>query len=329
VTQEFGRPPRLAEVPEPVPGPGEVLVRVRAVGICGTDVKIAAGAIPGVLAPLVQGHEVAGEVVQPCDGLVAGQRVAAYIFQPCGVCAWCRRGQDTLCAVSPRLGFERDGGLAEYLLMRPQDLLPFSDDLSFAAAAVAMDAVLSPWRALRVRADIRPGDRVLVVGAGGLGLHAVQIAVAAGCSVAVLDPDPAHRAAAEQQGAELVHHPDALAEVLEWSDGGVDVAMEASGVAAGFAAAGRAVRTGGTLVCCGYRPGADFPVDSTRLALGELTVLGSRGGTVRDARDALAAVERGELRPLIAGSGQLDQAPEFIDRLGSTGAVGRLVVELP
>jgi D-arabinose 1-dehydrogenase-like Zn-dependent alcohol dehydrogenase len=314
-------------VPDPRPAADETVIRVRATGMCGSDVKVNGGLIPGLTLPLIQGHEVAGELTEDVGGMLAGQRVAAYIFSPCGVCQWCLRGQDILCATAPRIGFERDGGLAEYLRMRVSDLLPFSDSLPFEQAAVTMDAVLTPWRALRVHGNVRAGDRVLIVGAGGLGLHAVQIAVAAGARVAVIDPVESHRELAAKLGAELTGGPGELAAVVEWSGGaGADVALESSGSLDGFSTAVRGIRAGGTVVCNGYKPGADVAVDSMRLALAELKIVGSRGGTLADARGALAAVERGEIDPLISGTGTLADAPRFLRQLRETGALGRLVV---
>ncbi|MER5494065.1 alcohol dehydrogenase catalytic domain-containing protein [Streptomyces sp. NPDC002490] len=328
ITHAFGQPPRITDVPDPTPGEGEVLLRVRAVGVCGSDVKVNSGALPGVRLPLVQGHEVAGEIVGDGHGFADGQRAAAYIFQPCGQCPWCLRGETTLCPTAPRIGFERDGGLADYLVMRPQDLLPFGDGLDFAEAAVAMDAVTSPWRALHVRGRMEPGQKVLVVGAGGLGLHACQIARAAGARVAVVDVSAHSRRLAGAQGAELAVDPSDTDPLKEWSGDGVDLALEASGSPQGFATAAAWLRPGGTLVCCGYKPGHDFGLDSTTLALGEINVVGSRGGSLSDSRDALAAVERGDINPIIAGTGTLDDVGTFIRRLSEGDVVGRLVVRL-
>lgn len=328
VLEAYDRPVVLTEVPDPVPAEGEVLIRVRAVGICGTDVKVTTGLIPNLPLPLIPGHEVAGELLADVGGLRAGQRVAAYIFQPCGVCQWCRRGQQTICATSPRLGFERDGGLAEYLVMRPQDLLPFSDDLDFAQAAVTMDAVLTPWHALRSQGDVREGDTVVIVGAGGLGLHGVQIAAALGARVAVVDVDPGRREFALKLGAEQAVGPEDTPGLASWTGEGADVVLEASGAPAGFRVGMDLVRPGGTVVVCGYKPGSDLPADSMRVALSEITVVGSRSGSVTDARDALRAVEEGRISPLIADTGVLADVPAFLERTRQGGVLGRMVVRL-
>ncbi|WP_329138514.1 alcohol dehydrogenase catalytic domain-containing protein [Streptomyces sp. NBC_01476] len=326
VTAVFGQPPEPREVPVPTAAPDELLIKVRSVGLCGSDLKVNSGAIPGLRTPLIQGHEVSGEVVSGPAGWAGGERVALYTFQPCNQCAWCLRGQTNLCPTARRIGFERDGGLAEYVTARPVDVVRFGPDLGFDAAAVTMDAVLTPWRAVRVRAGLKPGERLAVVGAGGLGLHAVQIAVALGAHVAVVDLSQARRASALELGAELAVGPDSAEEILDWSAGGVDAALEASGAPAGFTTAVRVVRPGGAVVCCGYKPGSDVAADSMKLALAELTVLGSRGGARADAAEAVAAVERGEVRPLIAKAGGMDDVPRFFEELAAGESVGRLVV---
>ncbi|MEA2293865.1 MAG: hypothetical protein QOE86_1504 [Solirubrobacteraceae bacterium] len=330
VLHAFAEPLELRDVPDPAPGPGELLVRVRATGLCGTDVKITAGSLPGIELPLICGHEVAGEVVEGGHGFAAGDRVAIYTIDHCGACPPCRRGDTDSCRTAVRIGFERDGGLAQLLRARAANLLPLADGISFEEAAVTMDAVLCPWRALTQRAKVQPGDTVLIVGAGGLGLHAVQIARAAGCRVAVIDPLAAHRETALDLGAEIALSPDEVADGLDgWSEDGVDVAFEASGHPAGFRQGADALRPGGLIVSAGYRPGADYALDSIRLAIEQLRVEGTRGGTVEHARGALAAVERGDVKPLIDEVGTLDDANALLDRLRAGDVTGRVVVRMP
>lgn len=328
VLDSFNAPLAVRDVPDPVTAPGETLVRVRAVGVCGSDLKVVGGLIPTVPLPHIPGHEVAGELVEDVAGFRAGQRVAVYNFQPCGTCRYCRKGMDSICERSPRVGFERNGGLAEYLLMRPQDLVPFDDSLDFAVAAVTMDAVLSPWRALIDRGSLQASEYVVVVGAGGLGLHAIQIARWAGAHVAAIDVAAGNREEAMLAGAELALGPDELGAVREWSAGGADLTLEASGSVAGFETAIAAAAPGGRVVCCGYRPGSDFGFDSMRLAMSEISVLGSRGGSYANAVDALRAVSSGSITPRIAGYGSLSDINDFLDRLRSGSVAGRLVVRM-
>jgi 2-desacetyl-2-hydroxyethyl bacteriochlorophyllide A dehydrogenase len=326
VLEHFGSPLTLTTRPEPPLAYGDALVRVRATGLCGSDLKVGAGTLPGVTTPLVPGHEVAGELVEAAGDLPAGTRVAVYMFTSCGACGACARGEGTVCPRSRRIGFERDGGLAEYLRVPSSSLLPFGADLPFEAAAVAMDAVLSPWHALISRGRLQAGEKVLVVGAGGLGLHAIQVARALGGVVAVVDPDESHRARALDLGAELVVDPGAAARIAEWAGDGADLALEASGAPEGFRLAVDALRPAGRVVACGYRPGADYSYDSTRAVLNEISILGSRLGSRADAVEALAAVERGAVVPLVADTGRLDDVNTLLGRLAAGEALGRFVV---
>jgi D-arabinose 1-dehydrogenase-like Zn-dependent alcohol dehydrogenase len=162
-----------------------------------------------------------------------------------------------------------------------------------------MDAVMSPWRALNTRAVVQPGEAVVVVRAGGLCLSGIAIARALGARVAAIDRVPSHRKLALNAGAELAVDLGGVDEVREWSVGGADVGFEASGALAGFRAAAASLRPGGRLVCCGYAPGVDYGLDSSRLALEEITVMGSRAGTHDDARAAIRALEEGKVKPHI------------------------------
>src|SRR5262249_10333327 len=158
--------------------------------------------------------------------------VACYLYDPCERCEHCVSGRHTLCASSRRLGYERDGGLAEFVAVPAANLLPFDDALDFELAAVAMDAVLSPWHALVDRAGLRAGGTLAIVGAGGLGLNGVQVAAGCGARVAVVEVNAERREAALGFGAELAVEPEGLDTIREWSDGGAQVVFEAAGTRA-------------------------------------------------------------------------------------------------
>lgn len=328
VLRSFGAPLELAEVPEPRPGPDEALVEVRAVGLCGTDLKITGGLMTGTPLPLIPGHEVAGVVAADGGDLAQGTPVACYGYDPCGTCDRCRAGQDTLCADAPHLGFDLDGGLAPLVKVRRRNLLPFGADVPFEAAAVTMDAVLSPWRALHTIARLQAGERLAIAGGGGLGLHGLQVAVGLGAAVAVLEPAASRRALALDLGAELAVAPEEVGQVAEWAAGGVDAGFEASGARGGLDALTACVRPGGRIVCCGYRPGQEYGLDSLRLVLGEIALLGSRNGSREDARAALGAVAAGTITPLIAERRPLEDVNEGMDLLRGGEVPGRVVILL-
>ena len=325
VLRQFGSPLEVTEIDDPVPREGEVLVQVQAVGLCGTDLKVIEGTLPGLTLPLVPGHEIAGRVIAGGDTDVYGQSVACYLYEPCGNCRACRSGDDALCPDAGRVGRSRDGGLAEFVVMREENVLPFRG-LDPALAAVAMDAVATPWRALRVRARLAPGERLAVSGAGGLGSNAIQVALDLGASVAVIDPDETARARALELGADLAVAPEEAAWIRDWSGVGVDAGLEASGYRSGFDALLGCLRPGGRIVCCGYSPGSLYELDSMPLVLAEIAVLGSRASSRDDARSALEAVERGRITPTIERTLPLEHVNDGLSLLRRGGLAGRVVV---
>ncbi|HKV88106.1 MAG TPA: alcohol dehydrogenase catalytic domain-containing protein [Candidatus Dormibacteraeota bacterium] len=326
---EFSAPYQFKDVPTPKPGPGDCLVRVRACGICGTDLKISAGAFPDTRLPMIPGHEVAGELVEDAGDMKQGQRVALQVFHPCGRCRWCLLGEETLCPNPPRIGFNRDGGLAEYITVPVDTAIPFAGTLPFEVAGVGMDAVLSPWRALMERARVRSGESVVVIGAGGLGLAGIQISRTAGARVAAVDPVEAHREEALHSGAEIAVEPEAVKQVLDWTPaGGADVVYEASGSRAGLDMAAQLITPGGRLICNGWAPGVEYGMQSSQLVLREITLIGSRAGTRRDIRAVLRALERGQVTPAYEAI-PLEGINDAMARLKARQVTGRFVVVFP
>lgn len=325
---EFGTPLVLTQLDRPQPGPGEALIRVRAAGLCGTDLKVTGGVMrPDLALPVVIGHEIAGDVVSTPDGsLPPGTRVACYPYLPCGQCASCARGDGNTCADIQLVGLDRQGGLAEYLAVPVTSLIPFAEHTDFAAAAVSMDAVATTWHALYGRGRISAGDRVVVIGAGGLGLNGVQIAVGAGARVAVVDRNPVRREIVLDCGADRAVAFDDTDSLRDWSARGADLILEATGSRAGFDTAVSLLAGGGRVVCCGHTPGLEFGLESTGMVGRELSVLGSRGSTFADAAAALAAVDRGAINPRIDSVYRLDQVDAAFARLASRQALGRVVV---
>jgi D-arabinose 1-dehydrogenase-like Zn-dependent alcohol dehydrogenase len=328
--REFGAPLETAEVAAPEPRPGEVLVRVRAAGICATDVKLAAGQTPPPPPlPHIPGHEVAGEVAGGDTDLDLGRRVACHIVDACGECLDCRRGLPILCEGSRRLGMDVPGGMAEYVAVPRPQVIGIDDSIPFEHAAVAMDSVTSPWHALHVTGKVAAEEFVAIVGVGGLGGAAVQLAVAAGARVAAIDVAPDRREEALRFGAELAPAPeDAVEALADWSVGGVDMALEMSGARAGFELAAASLRGGGRVVCCGYAPGVEYGMDSVRLVLDNIAILGSRNLTLEDSKSALAALARGDVTPQIADRITLDGVNDALDKLRAGRAGGRIVVML-
>ncbi|NCW46477.1 MAG: hypothetical protein EBV77_13655 [Gemmatimonadaceae bacterium] len=191
-----GQPVALHEVPVPAVGPGEVLVRVRAAGICHSDVHYRAGRSRVEPLPLTLGHEVAGDVVAVGSAVTTrtvGDRVCLHYLVICGQCEHCAAGREQFCATGLMLGHFTDGGWAEYIVVPERNAVRLPDNVSYEHGAVMMCSSSTSLHALR-KARCAPGDVVLVIGAGGLGMSAIQIARTLGASQVVAADRDARKA---------------------------------------------------------------------------------------------------------------------------------------
>jgi 6-hydroxycyclohex-1-ene-1-carbonyl-CoA dehydrogenase len=202
---------RLGEVPLAAPAPGEARIRVAGCGVCHTDIGFYSGAVRtrGAL-PLILGHEIAGIVeAAPGHPELAGRAVVVPAVSPCGRCALCRSEHETACTAQTMPGNDRHGGFATHVVVPIAGLLLLPESVSEQALpdlSVIADAITTPYQALR-RANVQPGDLVVVVGVGGIGTYAVQIARAFGAQVAAIDVDPGKRRRAAELGASWVFDP--------------------------------------------------------------------------------------------------------------------------
>lgn len=333
--KEYGQRFAMVELDQSPLGPTDVLLKVKACGICGTDVKIRDGlvAAPIVVLPHVPGHEVAGEVVEAgCDvaDFHPGDRVTVYCYITCGECVHCRTGRENLCLNLKRLGFEVYGGFADYLVVGARQLLHVGPDMPFEQAAVLGDAVAVPYHAIRQQAKAQVGDRLLIVGLGGLGIHAVQIAKAAGAEIIAADIRHEKLDLAREYGADHVLDPrqgDPLSTVLELTDGiGVDAVIENVGSAESIAWTLPATKNGGKLVIVGYSPGKPFPCDSMGMHYHEWEILGSRLSTKQDLAEVIDLVQRGLIKPLVTRQFPLEAINEALEELARDEILGRAVI---
>jgi len=315
----------IKEVPQPVPGRHDVLVRVRACGICGSDVHGYDGSSGRRIPPIVMGHEAAG-VVEAVGPEVArfrpGDRVTFDSTIHCGECAFCRAGQINLCDRRQVIGvspgeYRRDGAFAEALAVPERIVCAVPDAVPLEHAAMA-EPLSVAVHAVR-RARVQPGDQAIVVGCGMIGLLTIQAARAAGCSkVVAVDLDESRRAQAARVGADLaLGAADAVAaRVTELTGGrGLDVGFEAVGAAAPIATAVRALRKGGTLVLIGnVTPRVE--VDLQAIVTRELSVLGTCA-SCGEYPEALALLAKGavKLDGLISAVSPLAEGPAWFERL--------------
>jgi propanol-preferring alcohol dehydrogenase len=181
---EIGRPLEAQEAPTPTPGAGEVLVRIKAAGICHSDAHYRAGVSPVGPLPITPGHEVAGVVEALGPGTVRsriGDRVALHYLVTCGQCAGCNRGQEQFCDTGKMIGKHRDGGYAEFICVPERGVVPLPEEVPFEWGAIMMCSSATSFHALR-KARLQPGETVAVFGAGGLGMSAIQLAKGLGAA---------------------------------------------------------------------------------------------------------------------------------------------------
>lgn len=275
-----GRPLTDSQVPVPEPGPDDVLVRVRAAGICHSDVHYRDGVSPAGPLPITPGHEVAGTIEKAggrVRGFAVGDRVGLHYMVTCGLCEYCARGTEQFCTVGRMIGKHLDGGYAEYISIPARSVVPLPDSVAFEHAAVMMCSTATSFHALR-KARLAAGERVAVIGAGGLGLSAVQLARAAGASaVFAVDVNPERLAQAQRFGALPIDasRGDPVAAVRESTGGaGVDVALELVGNPAAMQQAVRMLAVFGRAVLVGITQ-ESFAVDSYRELIGrEAEIIG-------------------------------------------------------
>ncbi|HYB90333.1 MAG TPA: zinc-binding dehydrogenase [Candidatus Binataceae bacterium] len=332
---------KIEEVPYPLPGPGEVVVRVAACGICGTDVHFLEGMpVPGGL-PFTLGHEPSGIVETIGAGVRGwqpGDRVALHLGAGCGTCRACTSGHPNCCPHLTVPGLHIDGAFAEAIRVPVGSLVRVPERVSLAAAALATDCVASPYHALACRAALRQGERLAVIGCGGLGGQAVSLGRVLGASqVVAVDVSRVALERAAREGA--THRVDASSEsdaagaVRDLTGGGADVAIECVGTPETVAAGVRALAPGGRLVVVGVGmmpPAVGVP--QATFAVQELSILGSFGSHQRDLEEVLRLQADGaiDIEASISHRLRLDQVAEGLEMLRTRrGDPRRIVVEIP
>jgi propanol-preferring alcohol dehydrogenase len=334
VLHRVGEPLVITEVPTPEIGPDEVLVETDTCGICRTDLHIQDGLAYVPSLPHIPGHEPAGTIVEVggnVGGLEPGQRVVPHLFVIESECPYARAGQHAQ-AMHLRgiLGVTMAGGFAEYFKAPARNLLVLPDSVPCDVGGLTSCAVVTAVHAFR-QASIQVGDTAVVLGVGGIGLLMVQLLRAAGIRTLAVDRDAASLEQATSAGAAsslAIDTAEICPRVLDWAGGekgGVDCVFELVGRADTMKAAASFVRRGGEIVVVGEEP--EFPaIDTIQIAQNELRIIGSRNGGLQDARDALALLANGIIRPVIAARYPLDQINLALDAVRKGTIRGRAVV---
>jgi len=352
VCHTFSAPLAVEAVTLDPPGPDEVRVRVTACAVCHSDVAYAAGAWGGDL-PAVFGHEACGTVVEAGEGtrLAEGDRVVVSLVRSCGACARCRDGAPALCAARFRLDEAspirladgrraaqgmRCGTFADEAVVHASQAVPIPDGVPDTSACLIACAVMTGYGAAVRDAGIAPGASVVVLGAGGVGLNAVQGAVVAGAGeVIAIDVSAAKLAAAAALGATRgidATATDPVAAVTGHTDGGADAVIVTAGSAAAVDQGLACLRRGGTLVVVGMPPSGDLArFDPGALAHDGKRIVGSKLGSARPAEDVPRIAElyrEGRLRldELVTATYPLEEINEAVAAMRRGEAIRNVIV---
>jgi NADPH:quinone reductase-like Zn-dependent oxidoreductase len=326
---------RLEEAPDPVPGPGEALVRVRAVAVNRLDVWVRenVGHAYTVALPLIPGYDVAGDVARlgpDTAGVRAGDRVYVHYDYSCGRCDFCLEGDETLCSSYGCMGVSRDGGYAELLVAPVRNLFPLGPSTSFEAAAAVGSVYLTAYHMVFARGKLRAGETVLVMAAGsGVGGAALHLARWAGATVFATAGSADKREQAMVEGAAKAIDYTVSGwheQVLDATGArGVDLIVDHTG-SEYFGEAVRAVAPKGRIVFCGASSGAEVRLDLIDLFARQISLIGSSDGTRRELVEVLRLLEEGVITPRIDTVMPLENARAAQERLVRRDHYGRILL---
>lgn len=304
----------LVDLPEPAPGPGEVVVDVKAAGLCHSDVGITDGTLTEVLGftPIVLGHEAAGiisAVGEEVNDAAVGDRVAIAAMGDgkSGVI-----GQKTI-------GIGRHGAYAEKTLSPASELIPLPDEVPFTQAAAATDAGMTSYHGIFVRGGLRPGMKVGIIGLGGLGMTGARMAVLAGAEVYAAEIDTEVHAAGLERGLKKI-----VNDVTELAPYELDLVIDFAGFGTTTAGAIETVRHGGRIVQVGVGQ-QEATINAYMLAMKDLDLVGSVGGTPEDTAEVIKFIASGGLTIATTTIG-FDDIPAAMEELATVGGKGRRVV---
>jgi len=328
----FGKPLEIREVAIPTPGPGQILVKTEACGVCHTDLHAARGDWPlKPTPPFTPGHEGIGLVAALGAGVtsvVEGERVGVpWLYSACGHCEHCLSAWETVCAKAEFGGYTKNGGFAEYILADPNYVAHIPNGLSAQQAAPLICAGITTYKGLK-QTEARPGQWVVISGAGGLGHLGIQYAKAMGLHVCAVDIDDGKLALATSLGADLVinaRDPDAAVLVKTGTEGGAHGVLITAPSLAAFKLGVEMTRKRGTCVLVGLPPG-DFPFPLFDVVANCITVRGSFVGTRADMAETLAFAADGKVKADVELQ-KLTAINEVFNRLAHGKVAARVVLD--
>ncbi len=324
---------KVENIANPTVPKGWALVKVRAAGVCGTELHfLVDGLMPLAKSPFILGHEIAGEVVEVPEGtgFKKGDRVSIYNLVNCGHCSYCRAGLDSLCPnATGQFGFNLDGGFAEYVTVPPTSLVHLPDKVSFNDGAILACSGMTAVHAVKM-ADIGFRDTVVVNGVGGVGLAVGQVAKNTGARVlAIADTQEKADLAKKLFADEVVitkDYSNVAEDIKKLTDGnGVDAFFELVGTAASANAGLNSLAKRGRYVIIGYTKD-HVDLDPILMVIYELRIMASVAGTKQDLEDVLKLCEQGKVKVFVQSELKLDDVNVALEKLKNRTSLGRNVI---
>ncbi|WP_295679882.1 alcohol dehydrogenase AdhP [uncultured Nevskia sp.] len=332
VVEQFGKPLSLQEWIIPAPGPGQILVRTEACGVCHTDLHAARGDWPLLPAlPFIPGHEGIGIVTALGAGVTAvkeGDRVGVpWLYSACGHCEYCLSAWETVCAEAQFGGYTKNGGFAEYMLADPDYVAHVPDGLSACDAAPIICAGVTSYKGIK-ETGARPGEWIAITGIGGLGHLAIQYAKLMGLQVCAVDVDNRKLEHARRLGADVTinaSQADPAMAVKQSTGGGAHGVLITAPSLSAFTQGVGMTRKRGTCVLVGLPPG-EFPTPLFDVVANCITIRGSFVGTRKDMAEALAFAAHGKVKADIERQ-PLSAINSVFDRLTHGNVASRVVID--
>ncbi len=328
-------PLQLQHVAKPQPGPDDVLIRVRAAGVCHTDLHIIAGMMPTPPPPITLGHEIAGEVEETGPNVTQfkkGDRTVVHFISPCGNCKYCLEGRSVQCEnlfTRPFYGGTVDGGYAEYCSVKADRLVPIPEEVSYDFAATLACAGLTAYHAVKRVGKVRVGENVGIYGTGGVGMYAVELASVSGANVVAVSRNKAKLDMAESMGADYTINKsqgNVPEEIKKATNGrGVDVMFDFVVNNESITDSINSLANGGRLVVVGVS-NKPLNIDPQSLVFRSLSAIGSLAGTKNELMDLVDLAENQEIQSVVTRAYKLHEINEALESLRRGEIVGRSYV---
>lgn len=333
ILEQFNQDLVVKQIPIPIPKKGEILIKVKASGLCRTDLHIQAGRLKSVKIPLIPGHETAGEVWrigEDVAGFEVGDAVIVAIDVICNACRYCITGRGNLCTHLVRLGFELNGGHEEYMIVPSANLVKFDKNkVPYEKAAIIPDAVVTMYHAIKDQGKVRASDRICILGVGGLGLQGVQIAKYFGAEVYCTSRRDERLNKAKEYGADYLintNRDNLIETVSRLTDGEMcDVVFDNIGIRSSVQTSLDICRPGGKVVMVGYSE-ETFNVQYQNTIMKEKEIIGIRGTTLRDLVEIVHIIENGHVDPYVSKTYTLDEINKALKDLKEGIPLGRTVI---